>query len=167
VIGALISIAGIAIIFSGELAGHTPLLPLLSLVAATLSAVTGTMLFKKGPRQNVIPANVVACAVAAVMCGLITLVAREPHPLPHTARELLPIVYLALAGSVGAFVMWTWLVSRWSVTRLSFMAVLTPLIALALGALVRHERLAPLTLAGGLVVLAGVAIGMRPARAAA
>jgi drug/metabolite transporter (DMT)-like permease len=58
-------------------------------------------------------------------------------------------------------------VSRWSVTRLSFMAVLTPLIALALGALVRHERLAPLTLAGGLVVLAGVAIGMRPARATA
>jgi drug/metabolite transporter (DMT)-like permease len=167
VIGALISMSGIAIIFSGELVGHTPLLPLLSVVAATLSAVTGTMLFKKGPRQNVIPANVAACTVAAVISGLISLVAREPHPLPHTARALLPILYLVLAGSVGAFVMWTWLVSRWSVTRLSFMAVLTPLIALALGALVRHERLAPLTLAGGLVVLAGVAIGMRPARAAA
>jgi drug/metabolite transporter (DMT)-like permease len=165
-LGAVISIAGIGIVFSGELAGHAPLLPLLSLLAATLSAVTGTLLFKKGPRQNVIPANAAACAVAAVLCGLISVIAREPHPLPRTLPALLPVVYLAVAGSVGAFVMWTWLVSRWSVTRLSFMAVITPLIALALGALVRHERLAPLTLAGGLVVLAGVAIGMRPSRGA-
>jgi len=194
-IGALVSIAGIAVIFSGELsaqtsasspglsaqtsasspglsaqtsasspglAGHTPLLPLLAVILATLCAVTGTMIFKKGPRQNVIPANVVACGVAALVCLAISTIAGEPHPWPHGARAVLPVLYLAIAGSVGAFVMWTWLVSRMSVTRLSFMAVITPLIAIALGALVHHERLAPMTLAGGVVVLAGVAIGMRP-----
>jgi len=40
--------------------------------------------------------------------------------------------------------------------------VITPLIAVGLGALVHHERLAPMTLVGGVVVLAGVAVGMRP-----
>jgi drug/metabolite transporter (DMT)-like permease len=57
-------------------------------------------------------------------------------------------------------VLWTWLVARVAVTRLSFISVVAPMIALLLGIVVRHERPAPLSAVGALAVLMGVAIGL-------
>jgi drug/metabolite transporter (DMT)-like permease len=68
---------------------------------------------------------------------------------------------------VGAFVLWTWLVNHWELSRVSYMAVILPLVAVSLGALVRHERLGLATLLGAVIVLVGVGVGIRPAAPAA
>ena len=85
---------------------------------------------------------------------------RESHALPRDAGAWLPIVYLTLVGSVLAFVAFAWLVQRWSVVRISFIAVITPVFATALGSLVRHERLGAGALLGALIVLAGVSLAV-------
>jgi drug/metabolite transporter (DMT)-like permease len=53
-----------------------------------------------------------------------------------------------------------WLVNRWDVTRISFIAVVVPMVAVLLGALVRHERLTATHRAGSVLVLAGLALGI-------
>jgi drug/metabolite transporter (DMT)-like permease len=164
VIGAVISLVGVAIIFSGELSRAVPLPALLACLASTLAAVCASLAFKRGPRQGVLGANAVACAAAIPINFVISLLAREPHALPASFGSWFAVLYLALAGSVGAFVLWTWLVSHGCVTKLSFIAVITPLIALTLGALVRSERIATASMVGGAVVLAGVAVGMEIGR---
>jgi len=58
----------------------------------------------------------------------------------------------------------SWLVNHWPVTRTAYVTVIVPVIALALGALVRHERLTPVSVAGAALVLAGLLVGMRPER---
>ena len=57
--------------------------------------------------------------------------------------------------------MWAWLVNYWDVTRTSYIAVISPMVAVALGAWVRQERLGTTTLLGALIVLVGVAVGLR------
>ncbi|NOT34122.1 MAG: EamA family transporter [Candidatus Eisenbacteria bacterium] len=158
-IGGLVSLAGIAVVFSSELRG-AGILPMLAVFGATIAAVLGSLVLKSGPRQSPIAANAVGALVGAVVCIALSVSCGESRTLPGTTTAWLSVLYLAIAGSVGAFVLWAWLVNRWEVSRVSFMAVLTPLIALSLGALVRHERLGPLTLLGAAIVLAGVLLGL-------
>jgi len=158
--GALVALAGVAIIFSGELSNRVALPPLLAVLAATLFGCLGTMIYKKGPRQSAIGANAVATAVGCVVCLLVSVAAGESLVAPRTWAQFLPILYLTLAGSVGAFVIFAWLVGHWDVTKASYISVVTPLVALLLGAAVRHERLTPTRLLGSAIVLAGVAVGL-------
>ncbi len=159
--GAAVALAGVALIFSGQLGADIPVASLLALVLAATSAALSGVLFKRGPRQSPLWANAAGAMVGFVMCLVVSLALGESHRLPVTAAGWGPILYLTLAGSIGAFVLFAWLVSHWPVTRVSFIGVVTPVVALALGAVVRHERLTPASLAGSALVLGGVVLGLR------
>jgi drug/metabolite transporter (DMT)-like permease len=158
--GAVVALGGVTIIFSSRLAGPVSVLPVAALfVAASLASVSGVVL-KRGPRQPPLGANAVAAFVGFGVCASGSFLLREPHVLPRSAAALGPILYLTLAGSVVAFVLFAWLVNHWDVTRISFISVVVPLVALALGAAVRHERLTPAHSAGSLLVMAGLALAI-------
>jgi len=166
---AVVALAGVGLIFSGEMGGPVTPLPLAAVVAAATCAALSGVLLKRGPRQHALGANAVGAMVGLVVCLAASLLLREPHPLPATGPELLPIVYLALAGSVGAFVLFAYLVNRWPVTRISFVSVVVPVVALSLGAAFRQERLTGAGLGGSALVLAALAVAIAadrlPARA--
>ena len=157
---ACVALAGIALIFSGQIHGVVPVLPFAAVLAAATVASLGTVLLKRGPRQSPIVANAWGAAVGLPICLVASFVMGEAHPLPRTPGALVPLLYLTLAGSVGAFVLMAWLVHRWPVTRVSFIAVITPIIAVTLGWLFRGERLRPASIGGSLLVVAGVAIAI-------
>jgi drug/metabolite transporter (DMT)-like permease len=163
-VGALVALVGVAIIFSGESMSGTRLLPVGAVFAATWTACLGTLLLKRGPAQSAIGANAVGSAVGAPVCLAISALAGEPWSLPASVRVWFPVLYLAIVGSVGAFVVFAWLIQRWPATRASYISVVIPLVAVTLGALVRAERLHAATLAGSIVVIGGVALGLRASR---
>lgn len=163
-IGAVIAAAGIATIFWGEQRTQLSPWPMAAVMLATLAAVLGTIIYKRAPHQAAVPANTVATLIGGVLCLGYSLIAHERMALPTTSSAWVALLYLTIGGSVGAFVLWTWLVSRWPVSRLSFIAVITPLIALTLGALVRGERLAGSSLVGAAIVLVGVVVGLQIGR---
>jgi drug/metabolite transporter (DMT)-like permease len=86
---------------------------------------------------------------------------REHQVIPTTGREIFPVLYLAVAGSVGAFVMFAWLVNRWPTSTVSFLGVIIPVIAMALGSLVLHEPIAAGSLIGAVIVIVGVVIALK------
>jgi len=159
--GAVVALVGVALIFVNQLHSDVHPLALLWVLLATWAACFGTIALKRGGGQSPIASNAVATAIGAVVCLAWSFVAREPHRLPTTAPEWLPILYLAVVGSVGGFVIFAWLVHRWAITRVSFISVVIPVLALALGAVVRHERISLISLVGSVVVLLGVTIGLR------
>ncbi len=65
-------------------------------------------------------------------------------------------MYLALAGSVMTFVTWVQLLKRLEATTMSYVAFVTPVVAVFLGAAVGEELLDPLILGGAAVTLAGI-----------
>jgi drug/metabolite transporter (DMT)-like permease len=164
IIGALIALGGVAVLFSGSLRGQISPVGLLAVFLAATFAATGATLYKRGPRQNAVAVNAVACAVGAVIALAASFALREPHAVPRTAATLLPLAYLVIAGSLGAFVLFTWLVNYWPVSRAAYIGVVVPVIAMILGSVVRHERLTAENVAGSALVIAGVVIGMRGAK---
>lgn len=162
VVGAVVAFAGVAVLFSPALDARISAPGLAAIFTGATAASVGTALLKRGPRQDPFAANAVGCAAGAVISFAISLALGEPRALPDTFRALWPVVYLTVAGSLGAYVIMSWLVGRWSVSRTAYITVIVPVIALALGALLRHERLTPTSLGGTALVLAGLLIGMRP-----
>ncbi|HEY2953910.1 MAG TPA: EamA family transporter [Candidatus Eisenbacteria bacterium] len=162
--GALVALAGIAAMFSGELAARVSPLPLAAIFAAATAASASGVVLKRGPRQHPLGANAAGAMVGLPVCGAASFLAGEPHTMPATAPALVPILYLTIMGSVVAFVLYAWLVNRWDVTRISLIAVVVPLVALVLGAALRHERLTTPQLVGSLLVLAGLAIALAGGR---
>jgi len=158
--GALVALAGIGVIFSGQITTQVSPLPLAALfAAATLASASGVVL-KRGPRQHPLGANAVGAMVGFAVCTAGSFIAGEPHALPAGARAVLPILYLTLAGSVVAFGLYMWLVNHWEVSRISFIAVVVPVVAVLLGTAVHHEQLTAAHRAGSLLVLAGLVLGI-------
>lgn len=160
-LGAAVALGGVAALFSGSFAGAVSPAGLLSVLAAAICGPTGATLLKRGGRQSPIVANAIACAVGMPIALATSFLLRESHEVPMTLAAMGPLLYLTFAGSMGAFVLFSWLVQRWPVSRSAYVSVVIPLIALVLGALLRHERLTLAMLAGSALVMAGLAIGMR------
>lgn len=167
IVGAVLGLLGVGVIFSGQLQSNVPAVDLTLVLAAVVVACFGSVLLKRGPRPSAIASNAVGAAVGCLMTLTWSALAREPHLIPSSRSAWIPILYLTLAGSVGAFVLWSWLVGRWPVTRTSYIAVVAPIVAVILGAMVRGEHLAPVSLFGSFLVWIGVVIGMRTDRASA
>jgi drug/metabolite transporter (DMT)-like permease len=160
ILAGLVGLAGVTVLVSSEVRGHVPALPLLAVLLGAATAALAGVLLKRAPEGSPIVTTAIAHGSGAPLCLLASFVLRESHAMPRTAPAWIPIVYLTLVGSVIAFVAFAWLVQRWNVVRISFISVITPVIATALGAVVRHERLGASTALGALIVLCGVALAV-------
>jgi drug/metabolite transporter (DMT)-like permease len=165
--GALVAVAGVSLLFASAFSGHISPAGMTAIFVSATVAGVGSILLKRGPRQSPVGVNAVGCAIGAGMAFLESLALREPHRWPTTWASLAPILYLTLAGSLGAFVLMSWLINHWPVTRTSYVSVIIPVIALLLGVVVRGERLTWSSLGGTLLVLMGLLMGMRTPRTAA
>ncbi|MDQ4004842.1 MAG: EamA family transporter [Actinomycetota bacterium] len=159
--GALIGLAGVVLIFSSHVGGDIGIWPLVALVVGPTAAALGGVMLKRGPHQAAIGANAVGAAAGFVISVPVSLLAGERIALPSTLEGWVPVAYLTLAGSVGAYVLFAWLIQRWPATRASFITLVIPIVAVALGAAVRDEALTPITLVGSLLVLVGVGLGVQ------
>jgi probable blue pigment (indigoidine) exporter len=159
--GAGVALAGVALLFSDQLGGRVGLVPGLAIFAAATFASTSGVILKRGPRQSPLWSNAVGATVGLAVCLAVSFLAGEPHALPVRFAAWFPVLYLTLAGSVGAFVLFAWLINHWPVTRVSFIGVVNPVVALLLGWLVRGEHLTPASFGGSALVLAGVILGLR------
>lgn len=157
-LGAIIGLGGVIVLFASELRGAMPLVPLGAVLVGALTAALAGVLLKRGTPSSPITTNTVAHASGVPFCLAASFLLRETHALPATSSGWFSLAYLTIVGSIGAFVLFAWLVQRWRVTATSFLAVLTPVLGAFLGATVRHEHLAASTIAGAIVVVSGVII---------
>jgi drug/metabolite transporter (DMT)-like permease len=156
----LVGLAGVSVLVSGEAHASTSLPPLLAVFGAAASAALAGVLLKRAPGDHPIATNAIAHGAGAPLCLIASIAIGEDRALPHSVAAWMPIAYLTLVGSIVAFVTFAWLLRRWSVTRISFIAIVIPVTATGLGMIVRHERPAPAALLGAVVVISGVALAL-------
>jgi len=73
-------------------------------------------------------------------------------------RSLGALLYLAVMGSAVTFTVYYWTLAHAPATRVAMIAYTIPIVAVAVGAFAFGERITGKVLAGGALVLAGVAI---------
>jgi drug/metabolite transporter (DMT)-like permease len=157
---AAVGLAGVGVIFAGEMRWGAPAPALLAVfTGATLASLAGVIL-KRVPPHSSFVVNAIGAAIGAGVCFLGSCLLGEPRALPHSTAAWTPILYLTIAGSMGAYVLYAWLVTQWRITAVSVGALIVPVIAVVVGALVRGESPAPATYLGAVLVLLGVSVSL-------
>jgi drug/metabolite transporter (DMT)-like permease len=78
-----------------------------------------------------------------------------------SGASLLGLAYLVVFGSIVAFTAFSWLLSVAPVSQVSTYAYVNPVVAVALGAVLRDEHVTGLTVAGGALTVLAVAVVVR------
>ncbi len=158
----LIGIAGVGVIFIDQLRVESiwAFAGSVAIVAGAYAAAQASILIKaKGTDLH--PASLLC---AQMLCGLPPIViyalAAEGNPLSHnwTWRAILSVVYLSIAGTIAAFWLYYWLLARIESTKAMMISLVTPLIAVVLGAIFLGESLPAQTIFGGLLILASISL---------
>lgn len=160
IFGVILGVCGVGVVFSNQLAveGRQALAGCVALVLSALFAAYANVLVKaRGTKLD--PAIL---AAGQMFFGLLLLFAvglpMEGNPLNFhwTPMALISLFYLAVVGSVIAFVLYYWLVLKIDVTKSMLIALVTPVVAVILGMIVLDEEIGWRTLIGGAMIMLGI-----------
>jgi len=158
-----IGFGGILLIFRSQIgtAGLDKVLPMLAIeLSATCAAVATVSIKRWGHAADPVTFNAAAMAVGTVSLAALSLGAKETWYVPSWPQGIGAILFLALAGSVVTFVTWQWLLKTAEATSLSFVALITPITAILLGATLGNETFDAVDLVGSAIVLGGIYISI-------
>lgn len=158
-IGAVISLAGVGIVFSEELRFDVPLPALLALIVNASGIATGTILLKRMPRTHPIATNAVAMLPGAAVLLALSVVTKEPATLPTRPDVTLAFFYLVTIGSVGLFGGIVYLLQHWTASATAYTTVLFPIVTVAIGAVIAGELVSVQLIAGAVLVMVGTYVG--------
>src|SRR5688572_28185099 len=162
ILGVVMGVAGVGVIFSNQLsvAGPRALAGCAALIVGSACAAYANVLVKaRGAKLD--PAIL---AGGQMVFGLITLLLvgipleGNPFRFHWTWMAVISLFYLAIVGSVIAFLLYYWLVQHMDVTNTMLIALVTPVVAITLGMLVLDEKLDWRTVAGGTMIMSGIGL---------
>lgn len=157
-IGAVVTLGGIAILSNPFAEASVPLLPLLAMLASAVIAAEGTVVVKMFPPVKPLVANAVGMAAGAALLLILSLALGETWQLPAIPATQLAVGYLVVASAV-MFALFIFVIQRWTAGSAAYMAAVLPLTAVIAAAIMLGEPITLTMILGGLVVLAGVYIG--------
>ena len=159
--GVALGVCGVAVVFSNQLAvsGRRALAGCVALIlSAGFAAYSNVLVKAYGKKLN--PAILTA---GQMFFGLLLLLAvgipleGNPFYFHWTPMAVIALLYLAVVGSVIAFMLYYWLVLKMDVTKSMLIALVTPVVAVILGMLLLNEEFGWRTLAGGAMIIVGIA----------
>jgi len=169
IFGVLVGVAGVGVVFSNQLsvAGPRALTGSLALLCSAVCVAYSNVLVKAYCKHL----DPTVLAAGQMMCGFVPLLLigipleGNPFKFHWTPMAFVALFYLAIVGSVIAFILYYWLMQNMDVTKTLLIALVTPVVAVTLGMIVLKETLEWRTLAGGMMIISGIAlIVMRRAR---
>jgi drug/metabolite transporter (DMT)-like permease len=163
--GLLLGFAGVAVIFSDDLAllggEQVRHAALVMLVSPLVSALATVAIKRWGTGVHPLSVSAVPMLFTGAVMGAFALLFERGRPVVFDGRSVGAILYLAILGSAVTFTVYYWLLARVTATQLALISYLIPIVALAVGALLFAEPLRPRLLGGSALILAGVVIVSR------
>jgi O-acetylserine/cysteine efflux transporter len=164
--GALIAFAGLASIAAGR-AQSVPLGAVLLVVGAAASWGMSNVCTRVARPADGFAFLIWASLVGPIPLAGLSFAFEGPSSIAHAFRSvgwpaLLSLLYIVVVATLFGFGAWTWLIARYSVSNVAPFSLLAPVAGLASTWLARGERPTPAELAGGIVILGGLALAVLP-----
>ena len=152
--------AGIAAVFWGGAGSSVPLPNLLAAVGTATCFALALVVAKGGPEMHLAAVNAVGMLVGAAILFVLSRIGGEALAIPVLPATWIALLHLAVPGSVGGFGLMLFLLNRLPASVVSYQAVLTPIVAIALSAWLLGERLSWGLAVGAALVIVGVYVGV-------
>lgn len=159
VLGAILAVAGIAIAMGGGNVGDISVVHAGALIIATFFNSEGVILLKKFPPTPPIMTNAIGMTVGCLFLIVASLGTQESWVIPSQRDTLVAMAYLVLIVTVGAFMLYMFVLQNWTASGTSYGFVMIPLVTIVIASTIADEQITFSFLAGSVLVLAGVLIG--------
>ncbi len=158
----LLGISGVAVIFIEQLQVNSWLAfaGCAAIVVGAYAAAHGSILVK-AYGGNLHPASLVFWQMMfGILPTIIYALSFEGNPLKlnWTWRAIFSILYLTIFGTIAAFWLYYWLLSKIESTKAMMISLVTPLLAVIIGGIFLGERLPLQSFFGGLLILASIGL---------
>jgi drug/metabolite transporter (DMT)-like permease len=157
-VGACVTISGIALISTGSAEGVVPLVPLLAVVAAAITAAQSTLMVRRIRETHPLLVNSVGISVGAVWLLTLSFVLGESHALPSSTSVWIALAFMVVTTPV-LFMLFVFMIQRWTASASSYALVLFPLVSIPMAVLLLDESVSGSLLLGAPLVLVGVYVG--------
>lgn len=160
--GVVLGLIGVVVIFSDQMSGGDSLAVLggVGIVVGALCVAYSNILIKvRGAKFDIS-----VLAAGQMFFGLMPLLVfsfiKEGNPLRihWTMTAVVSLLYLALVGSVAAFMLYYWLVRNMDVTNTLLISLVTPIVAVLIGVVFLDEVLSWRIAFGGAGILTGISL---------
>jgi drug/metabolite transporter (DMT)-like permease len=164
IFGIVVGIIGIATIFYPQFSlvdsEHLWAMAIF-LIAPIVSGISAVI--TKRSTQSVAPLmlNSITTGVGCLILGIIALVAEPWQSVSFNFTHFWTVGYLAIIGTIVTFGIYFRLMKETSAVTMSYVAIITPVIAVILGWLMLGETFDYYALAGSALVICGVALSLR------
>ncbi|MFI6452313.1 EamA family transporter [Streptosporangium amethystogenes] len=158
--GVLIGFGGVALLSLTGGSSAADSTGIVIILLASLSWSVGSFLTSRIPMPaNPFTASAVEMAAGGVGLALTATVVGEHVDLADVStRSWIALAYLIMVGSLVGFTAYVWLLNNAPISLVSTYAYVNPVVAVVLGALVLNEEVTGSMIAGGLVIVLGVAL---------
>jgi drug/metabolite transporter (DMT)-like permease len=158
-VGALLAVAGIAVMVGGPGSDAPSLVGLLAMFAAGVCAAEAAVIAKRFPPVSPLMMNALGMTIGALFLLGLSFAWGEAHAIPKRAPTWAALGYLVLIGSIATFVTYLFVLRRWTASGASYEFVLAPIVAAVFAAIFQGERITRGIVLGGVLVLVGVYVG--------
>lgn len=161
ILGMVIGIGGLGLIVAPDLAGLSGgsalLLGMLWALGASFGTAVGTVIGARNHRASVPPfaANFWGALGGGLICFAIAGVAAQPFAFDVSLRYIGSLLYLGIAASCVAFLMFFSLVTRIGPGRAAYIFTVVPVIALLISTVLEGVELTAIIIGGTAMILTG------------
>lgn len=162
-LGMLLGMGGVVVIsWNSFSVSEDVFLGTLLAAAAPLAAAYGIVLHKQHHvNKNIVVSTAVQMFFGGLLLVIGAVVLEDWSDFNITPESLGSIIYLAVMGTVVAFLSYYWLLKRLRAVSVALIAFITPLVALGFGVLLGGEALTVSTAFGTLLIFSGVGLVLR------
>ena len=162
IIAVVLGILGVAVIFVDQLKVENwmAFLGCVAIVFGSYCAAQASILVK-AKAGGIHPASLLFGQMACGLPFILTYsfsVEGSPATFQWSFVAVGSVLYLSLVGTVAAFWLYYWLLSRIESTKAMMISLVTPLLAVVIGAVTVGETLPPQTFAGGLMIIGSIGL---------
>jgi len=158
-LGALLTVVGIVVAVGGAAGGDLSIPRVLAIIAGAACFAEAGIIAKLFPRSHPVAMNAVAMPVGALILGIASLVSGEAFVIPRLATTWIAFAYIVVFVTVIAFLLYLFVLSRWTASSTSYSFVLIPLVTIILASWLANEQITLQFMIGGTLVVLGVWIG--------
>jgi len=164
IFGIVLGIVGIAVIFYPQfnLVDSDHIWAMAILIISPVVSAISTVITKRST-QSVAPVmlNAITTSIGCLILGGIAFASEPWNSVSFNITQLWTIAYLAILGTIVTFGIYFRLMKETSAVTMSYVAIITPVIAVLLGWIISGEQTDYYTLAGSTLVLCGVGLSLR------
>jgi drug/metabolite transporter (DMT)-like permease len=163
VAGAVLSLAGVVVLFLDQLDVSVRQAAGVGLVVGSVVVTTiySMIMKQKAAGLNNLVSTTIFLAVTAIVVGGVAVASGQTMPWPPPVGPTVALLYLALVGSVVAFLAYFWLLEKTNLQLTSTLVFVFPLVAMAVDAMFEHELpLGPRAYVGAAITLGGLAVSL-------